>query len=194
MGLRCDYCSLVFTNIKHYLRHKYIIHAGQELRRQTSDDRMTWQSFLTNFEAWSRMELVNRSTRRRVNTNESVEGTGDVINLSFGEGDNNQNPICQQVLSQRAISASVFDTFERHSNAQPSVQQVNSPVKRNHICVVSRCTQSHSCNPQMRPEFGTSETIRGIPHENRPSLESFPSHLETTKKPNEPLHIEQVYP
>ncbi|GFT40565.1 hypothetical protein NPIL_100221, partial [Nephila pilipes] len=124
MEFQCDYCNVVFTDFEQYLRHKYITHNGQELRRFTCDDGLTWNSFFKEFEKWSRTELSHRSTRRQLNENESVETFVEINNLSFGEA-NDSIPIRQQVLSEGTISASVFEPFESHKNTRPSEQQVN---------------------------------------------------------------------
>ncbi|GFT81208.1 hypothetical protein NPIL_149511, partial [Nephila pilipes] len=127
------------------------------------DDGLTWQSFLENFKAWSRRELDEQSTRIRVNTNESVETTGEVINRSYGVVGHHETLIREQVLYEGSISGSVFGNFERNSSTQPSVQQFNPPFDRNETCVTSQCSPMHSCNPQMNPDTCTYETtIEGL--------------------------------
>ncbi|GFT97193.1 hypothetical protein NPIL_18501, partial [Nephila pilipes] len=93
MEFRCDYCKVVFIDIEHFLKHKYIIHDGQGFRRLTTDDELTWRSFLENFKARSRRELDERSARIQENTNERVETTGEVINLSTGVVGNHETLI-----------------------------------------------------------------------------------------------------
>ncbi|GFU27460.1 hypothetical protein NPIL_505951 [Nephila pilipes] len=176
MEFRCDYCKVVFTDIEHYLKHKYITHDGQELRRIKTDDGLTWRSFLENFKARSRRELYERSARIRVNTNESVETTGEVINRSYGVVGNHETIIREQVLYEGSISGSVFGNFERHNRTQLSVQQVNPPVDRNQTCVTSRFRQMHFCIPQVRPE--TCEISCKVSDNTCPSNHSLSLHVE----------------
>ncbi|GFS91079.1 hypothetical protein NPIL_691341, partial [Nephila pilipes] len=177
MEFRCDYCKVIFTDIEHYLKHKYIIHDGQGFRRQTTDGELTWRSFLENFKARSRRELDERSARIQENTNERVETTGEVINLSSGVVGQHETLIREQVLTDSSISGSLFVNFERHNSTQRSVQQVNPPVNRNETCATSRCDPMHSCNPQMSPDTCTYET----------TIESFDNTC-----PSISLHLEKI--
>ncbi|GFS80304.1 hypothetical protein NPIL_637311, partial [Nephila pilipes] len=177
MEFRCDYCKVVFTDIEHYLKHKYIIHDGQGFRRLTTDDELTWRSFLENFKARSRRELDERSARIQENTNERVETTGEVINLSSGVVGHHETLIREQVLTDSSISGSLFVNLERHNNTQRSVQQVNPPFDRNETCAISRCDPMHSCNPQMSPDTCTNET----------TIESFDNTC-----PSISLHLEKI--
>ncbi|GFT77390.1 hypothetical protein NPIL_653581 [Nephila pilipes] len=163
MEFRCDYCKVIFTDIEHYLKHKYITHDGQGFRRLTTDDELTWRSFLENFKARSRRELNERSARIQENTNERLQTPGEVINLSSGVVGNHENLIREQVLSEGEISGFLYGNFERNSSTRLSVQQVNPPVNRNETCVTSQCDPMHSCNPQMNPDTCLYETtIEGL--------------------------------
>ncbi|GFS68118.1 hypothetical protein NPIL_253281, partial [Nephila pilipes] len=173
----------VFTDMEHYLKHKYITHDGQEFRRLTTDDDLTWRSFLENFKAWSRRELDERSARIQENTNERVQTPGEVINLSSGVVGNHETLIREQVLSKGEISGSLYGNFERHNITQPSVQQVNPPVNRNQTCVTSQCCPLHSCNPQMSPDTCSYETsIEGLDN-TCPSIDTLSLQLERKHNP-----------
>ncbi|GFS50391.1 hypothetical protein NPIL_644991 [Nephila pilipes] len=115
MELRCDFCNENFSSIKHYLRHKYITRDGQMLRPLTSDERLSRQSFLERFAAWSVRKLAKRSTRIRANANERLDTPAKDKTLYFGEVHFDQIAICQQVLTQGGTSFSVFDHIRRHN-------------------------------------------------------------------------------
>ncbi|GFU18032.1 hypothetical protein NPIL_192911 [Nephila pilipes] len=184
--LRCDYCNGVLIDIEHYLKHKYITHYGQRLCPLTSDDRLSWQSFLERFAAWSRRELVNRSTRGQVKANERVDTPAEDDNLYFGEVHFDQIPIRQQVLTQGGTSSSVYDHFERHNYNQLSGQQMYQQFYTNQLPWAPNCKPMESCNLQMRPGTSTSEIFSGIPHLNRPALAGFTSHFLNTQNPIQP--------
>ncbi|GFT56049.1 hypothetical protein NPIL_321811, partial [Nephila pilipes] len=180
MEFQCDYCNVVFTDFEQYLRHKYIIHNGQQLRRVTCEDGLTWNSFFKKFEKWSRTKLLLRSTRRQLNANESVETFVENSNLSFGAGNNDSIPIRQQVLPEATILASVFEHFESQKNTHPSEQQVNPLANRNQISVVSGCSQIPFRNLQIRPV--TFKTSSEVSNHNTKSIDILSSHFGTTDK------------
>ncbi|GFS28146.1 hypothetical protein NPIL_253761 [Nephila pilipes] len=180
MEFQCDYCNVVFTDFEQYLRHKYITHNGQQLRRVTCEDGMTWNSFFKIFEKWSETELSIRSTMRQLNENESVEKFVEINNLSLGAGKNDSIPIRQQVLPEGTISASIFEHFESQKNTHPSEQQVNPLANKNQISVVSRGSQIPFLNPQIRPD--TCKTTCEVSNHNTPSIDIVSSHLGTTHK------------
>ncbi|GFU08760.1 hypothetical protein NPIL_101681 [Nephila pilipes] len=186
MEFRCDYCNEVFYSIEHYLRHKYITHDGPKLRPLIFDDRLTWQSFLERFAAWSKWELANRSTRRQVNANERVDTPAKDDNLYFGEVHFNQIPIRQGILTQGGTSSSVFDRIERHNYSQLSGQQMHQQINTNQLHWAPSSHRMESYNLQMRPGTSSTVTFSGIPHLNRPTLTGFSSLLTHTQNPIQP--------
>ncbi|GFS33775.1 hypothetical protein NPIL_518901 [Nephila pilipes] len=194
MEFRCDYCKEVFYSIEHYLRHKYITHDGQKLRPLTSNDRLTWDSFLENFAAWSGRESANTSTRRQVNANETVDTSVGVENHSFATVDIDHIPIRQQMMLQGETSSSGCHASQTKLRLRPSStqssetqdgkkshalgMQFSPPISRNKTCMAIRCSQMHSGNPSMRPEICTYETSFEVSDPTRPSIDILYSQIE----------------
>nr|GFS80002.1 hypothetical protein NPIL_370281 [Nephila pilipes] len=119
------------------------------LRPLTSDERLSRQSFLERFAAWSVRKLAKRSTRIRANANERLDTPAKDKTLYFGEVHFDQIAICKQVLTQGGTSFSVFDHIERHYYSQLSVQQMYQQINTNHQ------HWAPNCNGVMQPSNET---------------------------------------